>query len=84
MIKEFFRPTWMRIIFFPLLLLVLPAGFRVCNETCGWSMQWLAGVKLLTVQEVGELTFPAMVLWFAIAYFFACLIAVNYEYFTEI
>lgn len=74
----------MRLTLFPLLLLLLPAIFKACTtEGCSWELQWLAGVKLLAVQEIGELTFPAMGLWFLIAYFLACLITVNYEYFTE-
>lgn len=84
MIREFFAPTWMRITLFPMLLLITPAVFKICSSTCTLQFEWLAGIKLLAVQETGELTFAAMILWFAISYSLACLITVNFEYFTEI
>lgn len=83
MIKEFYKPTWIRIVLFPILLFPLPAIFKVCNGTCSWTFEWLAGIKLLYMQEAGDLTFPAMLFWFFLAYSLACLIAVNYEYFSE-
>ncbi|MFH0752092.1 MAG: hypothetical protein V1914_00680 [archaeon] len=83
MLKEFFKPSWMRVILFPVLLLFSPAIFEVCIETCGLKLKWLAGIKLLAMQEMGELSFPAMILWFMIAYFLACLITINYEYLME-
>lgn len=83
MIKEFIKPTWMRMTLFPILLLVLPATFKVCNGTCNYEMQWFAGTRLFMMREIGELTFSLMITWFIIAYFLACLITVNYEYFTE-
>lgn len=83
MLKEFIQPNWMRIILFPLLLPFTPAIFRICNEKCATRLHWLAGIKLLSGQLVGDLSFLAMLLWFATAYFLACLITVNYEYLTE-
>ena len=81
MIREFFAPTWMRIILFPALLFITPAVLKTSTGTL--QLEWLAGIKLLAVQETGELTFAAMMLWFAVSYFLACLITVNFEYFTE-
>ena len=83
MIKEFFKPTWLRIVLFPILLMLLPALFRVCDATCRWQFEWLAGINLIKSQEIGDLTFLSMLLWFFIAYLLACLIAENYEYFSK-
>jgi len=73
----------MRVVLFPIFLFLSPAIFKVCNATCSLSLQWMAGIKLLSMKEVGELSFFAMVLWFLVAYFLACLVSVNYEYFAE-
>ncbi len=83
MLKEFVQPNWMRIVLFPLLLLFMPALLRTCNETCTSGWHWLAGIKLLSGGGIGELTFLAMLLWFATAYFLACLITINYEYLMD-
>ena len=83
MIREFFAPTWMRIILFQALLFLTPAVFKVCQNTCTLQLEWLAGIKLIAMQETGELTFLAMALWFAMSYFMACLVTVNFEYFAE-
>lgn len=83
MIKEFFKPTWLRMTLFPILLLFSPAIFKVCNGACTLNLQWLAGIKLLASKESGDLTFISMLIWFAVSYFLACLAAVNYEYFAE-
>ncbi len=73
----------MRIVLFPVLLFFTPALFKVCAEVCKWQFQWLAGIRLIQMQEIGELTFTAMLLWFVLSYFLGCLITVNIEYFLE-
>ncbi len=73
----------MRIVLFPIILMPLPALFRVCDTACRWQFEWLAGIKLIQSRETGDLTFIAMLLWFFIAYSLACLVAENYEYFSK-
>lgn len=81
-IKDVFMPTVPKIIFYILFFIISPTFFTVCNDTCRYKLKFLAGFMLFK-GTAPTLTFPMLLLLFAISYLVPSLLIAGFNSLKE-